>query len=195
MNFTQALSSNSFLLSSSLSFKSHLQPLGYTSSTLPNLTSNQQDPILLAHSPSNHPISVNGLVVKFSVAISNVGEPWVRFPVHADSRDGFVFLGAFLSKRNWFSGKILRCHPSSVGEPWVRFPDYALRFLFLLLVFGALCVDDGYGVVMDFGGAAWFSSWWQLLYALVRVYCKCWSKYDIIFSIFVIICPGYIPCL
>ncbi|KAI5458168.1 hypothetical protein BGZ63DRAFT_427437 [Mariannaea sp. PMI_226] len=29
------------------------------------------------------------------------------------------------SKRDWFSGKILRCHPSSVGEPWVRFPDHA----------------------------------------------------------------------
>src|SRR5690349_14652725 len=29
-------------------------------------------------------------------------------------------------QRNWFSGKILRCHSSNVGEPWVRFPDYAL---------------------------------------------------------------------
>jgi hypothetical protein len=30
-----------------------------------------------------------------------------------------------IAKRDWFSGKILRCHPSSVGEPWVRFPDHA----------------------------------------------------------------------
>ncbi|KAH6963661.1 hypothetical protein DER45DRAFT_553853, partial [Fusarium avenaceum] len=31
----------------------------------------------------------------------------------------------FHNKRNWFSGKILRCHLSNIGEPWVRFPDYA----------------------------------------------------------------------
>jgi hypothetical protein len=31
-----------------------------------------------------------------------------------------------IAPRNWFSGKILRCHSSSVGEPRVRFPDYAL---------------------------------------------------------------------
>ncbi|KAH7250643.1 hypothetical protein B0J15DRAFT_46966 [Fusarium solani] len=28
--------------------------------------------------------------------------------------------------RDWFSGKILRCHSCNVGEPWVRFPDHAL---------------------------------------------------------------------
>ncbi|EEU41666.1 uncharacterized protein NECHADRAFT_87610 [Fusarium vanettenii 77-13-4] len=33
-------------------------------------------------------------------------------------------------QRNWFSGKILRCHSSNVGEPWVRFPDYALAALY-----------------------------------------------------------------
>ena len=37
------------------------------------------------------------------------------------------------TKRDWFSGKILRCHPSNVGEPWVRFPDHARLFLFDLL--------------------------------------------------------------
>ena len=31
--------------------------------------------------------------------------------------------------RNWFSGKILRCHSNSVGEPWVRFPDYAFNII------------------------------------------------------------------
>jgi hypothetical protein len=35
-------------------------------------------------------------------------------------------------KRNWFSGKILRCHPSNVGEPWVRFPDYACCIFWLI---------------------------------------------------------------
>lgn len=34
-----------------------------------------------------------------------------------------------LPQRDWFSGKILRCHPSNVGEPWVRFPDHAFLLL------------------------------------------------------------------
>ncbi|KAJ0149351.1 hypothetical protein HZ326_8034 [Fusarium oxysporum f. sp. albedinis] len=56
-----------------------------------------------------------------------------------------------IQERNWFSGKILRCHSSSVGEPWVRFPDYAFnshsfeRFSFWLYFFHYFwwCCDVG----------------------------------------------------
>ena len=54
-------------------------------------------------------------------------------------------------KRNWFSGKILRCHPSNVGEPWVRFPDHAsllplaksVSFLSSVGVSGSVSADAG----------------------------------------------------
>ncbi|KAH7272809.1 hypothetical protein B0J15DRAFT_482875, partial [Fusarium solani] len=44
-------------------------------------------------------------------------------PVTADCTDHVT---CNKPKRDWFSGKILRCHSSNVGEPWVRFPDHAL---------------------------------------------------------------------
>lgn len=56
--------------------------------------------------------SVNGLVVKFSVAIRNVGEPWVRFPDYALH---YFFPGTFwlLWILRWGSS---RCGVAEVDE-------------------------------------------------------------------------------
>ncbi|KAL7821328.1 hypothetical protein V8C44DRAFT_5824 [Trichoderma aethiopicum] len=93
-------------------------------------TSPHQIPLATKREPStttfrppdpNKKKRVNGLVVKFSVAIRNrFGEPWVRFPVHAstDICSVFLFLCSVIGLVVKFS--------VAIGEPWVRFPDYAL---------------------------------------------------------------------